>query len=192
MNLFDDILRAVLGKKPRDDADRAETAVPAEGESALPPQDRLIVDALSSERYLTVRDIYTGYIAAAAKAEARSKPTDGIFGIGRDARSAPCHEDFYYALSEKLDQYAREGISPSEADAIVDLMLTAPAEHRAEKLVFPMMFAAAGLAEKLAGFLAPGDAERLALAFDGNFPKLERMPAQEKLLKALYKRARML
>ena len=155
-------------------------------------QDRLILDALSSERYLTVRDIYRNYIASAAKAEARSKPTDGLFGLGRDARGDSCHEDFYYELSGYLDRVAAEKPGAGETDAIVDFILGAPSEHRDDRLLFPIMFAAAGLAEKLAGFLDPADAGRLAVDFDRRFPKRERMPAQEKVLRALYDRARMM
>ena len=147
-------------------------------------------DELASERCAEVRGMYDDYIAAARKARERSKPTDGLFGVGKDARSADCHEEFYYALSDKLDEYAAEPMEPAEARALAAYIIGAPQEHREDKLVFPIMFAAAGLAKKLVPFLAPADADRLAIEFSENFPKPERMPAQEQLLQALYDRAR--
>ena len=118
---------------------------------------------------------------------ARLRPGDGVLGFGRDPRRDPCHMAFYRAVGETVARCA-EGLDAAAAFRAVQFLLSMTQEKR-HMLVRPMMEAAQGHALPLIPLLEPGQAAELARWYASRYPRRQRLPVQDKVLRALEKRA---
>lgn len=133
--------------------------------------------------------IYDDYFKDVKRMMAELEPGDGLLGCGRGPGSAPCHDRFSERLRQVLEVVALGTPSTATTLTLLRFMYEQPAEHRNDSLVYWMLLAVHGLTDGLIGFLSPEDAAGLAAQYEETFPRYERMPAQERVLKLLRERA---
>ena len=129
------------------------------------------------------------YEEAMDKVIARLRPGDGLLGLGRDPKRDPCHMAFYEAVGETVARFAGEELAAEEAFQAARFLLSLTQVER-RNLVRPMMEAVQGHALPLIPLLEPGQAEELAHWYGAHYPKRQRLPVQDKVMRALEKRAR--
>lgn len=136
-----------------------------------------------------IQTIYTNYLEAAADAEKKAKPTDGMFGMGKKAADDPCHTAFYDALQTALQQLAASQPDPETAAEVLSLIYRMPAEHPDPPSIYWMLIAAHGLTEGLIPFLQTADAAALLTEYEKRFKRFGRLPVQKKICRLLQKKA---
>lgn len=137
-----------------------------------------------------IREIYTEYLEAAALAEQKQKPTDGMFGIGKKAADDPCHTAFIDSLKAALEAYAQQSPASEETASILRYIYRMPLEHRSPVSIYWMLIAAHSLTEELIPFLSETDASALFSEYSGDFRRWERLPNQKKICRLLQKSAK--
>ena len=107
-------------------------------------------------------------------------------GLGNDPRRAPCHMDFYEAMG------AAVAALPPEADphAAVRFLLELAQSRGHYQMGYPMLEAVQGYAIDLVPRLEPKQARELAYWYARHYPRMRRLPVQQKLYLALEKRGR--
>ena len=138
---------------------------------------------------LELETIYTGYIAAALRAEQALGPFDGLFGLGKKLSDDPCHRTFYHELEVLLTRFAATSPESGAVRQALSRIYEAPdKEAGLPKSVYWGMVAAQGLTLSLIPFLSADDAAgllavcRQAVCFKDPFP------AQKQVLKELKRR----
>lgn len=129
------------------------------------------------------------YQAAMDRLAANLRPGDGILGFGNDPKRSPYHMDFYNEMGELAKRLAGGEWPAEQAGETVEFLLTM-AETFGQRLTLPMMEAAQGHVLPLVPLLPSDRAEQLARSYALRYPRRRRTPVQEKVLRALEKRAR--
>lgn len=134
-----------------------------------------------------LQDIYEEYDRAYGKAVQKAPAAGGLLGMGDSPKNAPCHDDFY----EKVAAWVADFSSGDAAEAAraLDVILKAAAQRRG-KDTYWYCYAAQGHGEKLVGLLTPGDAAAALAWYEAEYPAIDRMPVQQRLVKRLEKQAK--
>ena len=134
-----------------------------------------------------VRGLYTAYEAQFQAQDRKRKPMEGIFGLGGGPGSYPCHEQFAVDLEELLKRTASAAPGPELVRQLLDyIYFAAPSAGRSwPSPVHWMTLAVHGLTLDLIPFLTPEDSRTLYEQYQAAYPRRSRLPAQEKVLKAL-------
>lgn len=136
-----------------------------------------------------LKEIYTRYEQAYARAQADAPACGGLLGMGESPKNAACHEVFYEAVEQWAAEFAQGNPGPEAAEEAAELILTAAHRYRDTGLYW-YCYAAQGHAAQLVEFLTPQAAARLQSWYDSAYPVLDRMPVQKKLYKQLKKQAK--
>ena len=128
------------------------------------------------------------YEEAVDSMTSRLRPGDGVLGMGRDPRRDPCHMAFYEEVGETVARFQATEPEAGEVVQAVRFLLTLGQGDR-RPLVRPMLEAAQGHALPLIPLLEPGQAEELAHWYGASYPRRQRLPIQERVLRALEKRS---
>ena len=128
------------------------------------------------------------YEEAVDSMTSRLRPGDGVLGMGRDPRRDPCHMAFYEEVGETVARFQATEPEAGEVVQAVRFLLTLGQGDR-RPLVRPMLEAAQGHALPLIPLLEPGQAEELAHWYGASYPGRQRLPIQERVLRALEKRS---
>ena len=132
---------------------------------------------------------YGRYCLEYAEVLRKKSPADGLFGFGNDPKKHPCHDSFYEDVAAWVREFAANDPTAPEAEAAVELILRAPAQHREEE-VFWYMYAAQKHAAELITRMGPEACADLAVWYNEAYPKLDRMPVQKDIYKRLRKGAK--
>lgn len=134
--------------------------------------------------------IYAEYVAAVEKIKSECKFTDGLMGFGAREDSYPCHDDFTQKLSDELRIIIQSAPTQIEAAEVLRYIYEAPLNNKERQSVYWMMMAVHSLTE----CLFPLISDELAIELAGWYAQLyqphERLPVQNKILKALRSRSK--
>lgn len=132
-----------------------------------------------------IRKIYDSYFEKALAAEQNRKPTDGMFGIGKKPGDDPCHAEFAAELEAALNTYKEESPASAEVRELLDFMYQLPKSHEEPKSIYWMLIAVHGLTAILIPLLGQSDAAALRKSYAAAYKRWERLPVQQKVLRAL-------
>lgn len=137
-----------------------------------------------------IQDRYARYAAEYLERKRNSRLGEGVFGLGGGPKNDPCHERFAKDL-EGLLRTAAETADSEQAQAILEFVwFHEPAPLNARDPVAWMRLAVHGLAAPLIPRLTPAAAAGLLPRYEAAYPRRERLPAQNKVVSALKRRAR--
>ena len=133
-----------------------------------------------------LQQIYMDYYEKTAKVYKAASPVAGLFGMGDDPRRHHCHEAFYEAVGEWVEEFCKTRPDAAAAAAAVRHILTAASEHKGEA-VYWYLYAAHGHTKPLIPMLTEEERKAIAQWYDSVYPKLDRMPVQMEIYKLLQK-----
>ena len=136
-----------------------------------------------SEEY---QEIMTEYDAAVDNVQKNRKRFDGFFGLGHHPGNAPCHE----IMDEKVKNLcarAAEEADPAEKAALTGAVLKTEKSWDGPEFARLMLCAIQRHTLELIPLLEDGVRRELAEWYGANYPRRERLPAQEKVYRALNK-----
>ncbi len=131
-----------------------------------------------------IEALYEEYLRAAAELEKNRKFGDGILGLRPGPADDPCHARFAARLEELLKEAAASADS-EEASQILRYLFSAPKTRDIPLSAYWMLIAVQGLGRELIGLLSPGDASALLTFCHKRYPRRERLPVQDQILKRL-------
>lgn len=136
-----------------------------------------------------IEKIYRRYIEALCGARSAGSFTDGLMGFGKSDDSYPCHDEFYDSLDAEITSLTAK-MTPQEAAEALEYICFAPLDSKDDNSAYWMMIAAHSLAARLVPLADESAAAELAGRYEAAYPRHERLPVQNELLKQLKKRAR--
>lgn len=131
---------------------------------------------------------YEDYLSAMDEADKRMDVGKYLLGPSVGPASDPCQGRFVKEI-----EAAVADIRKADAETIydsLDYILREPLSQRHRRVAYWMVLAAHRLAIPLVEGISPGQALELYRWFDEAYPWKDRLPAQEKMLKALHKRSK--
>lgn len=131
-----------------------------------------------------LRQRYAQYDGEAAAAVASAGRFGGLFGMGPDPRTDPCHEKFYDDIGLLTEDFLAAKPDPDEAAAVVRFLLEAP-EVRRESPAYWFCYAALGHARPIIPLLCQTQRSELAAWFRRTYPRLRRAPVQQEVYRLL-------
>ena len=137
-----------------------------------------------------IYDLYDAYIEKVNELRRNSKVTDGLFGITKGPGDDPCHDRFAEELEAKLTEFASGNPVSGEVYSLLSFMYTVPLKYKDDNLIYWMFAAVHTLACDLISRLDREDAEKLYEQYIKDYPRWERLPAQQKTIKALKEQKR--
>ena len=129
--------------------------------------------------------LYDAYIKKTDELERSKKVTAGLLGITRGPKDDPCHDVFADELKTKLEQFAAEEPDPEETRILLEYIYSVPLKHRDNNMIYWMFMAVHSLTDGLICCLDREDAQKIYKQYESYYPRWERLPAQNKILKAL-------
>ncbi len=136
-----------------------------------------------------LRACYLAYEAEVEEAARRRRPGEGIFGMRGGVKDDPCHSRFAEELKRRFADYAASRPEPEELCRVLRFVLDEPLRYRGDASAYWMLQAVQSLALELTSGLRCEDAADLAAAFERDYPRSKRLPAQNELLKRLKRQA---
>ena len=127
------------------------------------------------------------YLAAVEDLIANRKFGEGIFGMPDSARDSPVHTEYYAAVESAVRELAGEVPDAQTAEALVRFLLTASSSYPGNTLSEWMLVAIQTHALPLIAYLTPEVRAELSAWYNKAFPRLQRLPNQVKIGKALKK-----
>ena len=135
-----------------------------------------------------LEQIYTEYEEKLSQAVANASVFAGAFGMGDDPRKDACNQLFYEKVGQWTAAFRESNPTSGEAARVVRQILEYPARHR-ESGTYWMTYAAQKHAQGLLSMVEPAEAEKLGAEFARLYPKTERLPVQQEVLRELSARA---
>ena len=132
-----------------------------------------------------IQGICEGYIAYAEELERKRKPTDGLLGMGSKPADDPCHDRFAEDMEKALNDMASQSPSSETVYSVLSYIYHLPVQHREPASIFWMLCAVHGLTLDMTKLLGTDDALALKKQYSADFSRWERLPAQQKVYKAL-------
>lgn len=136
-----------------------------------------------------LREIFTRYDEAAKAVRRESRGLAGIWGMGEDPRSHHCHDQFYQEVDAWVTEFLYTQPDAAAAAEAVRIILAA-ADERRDRESYWYSFAAQSHVVPMIPWLTAADAGAIADWYDTVYTKLERLPAQRNMYKALRKAAK--
>lgn len=140
---------------------------------------------MATETMARLRTLYENYLALAEKLEQNKRAFAGFLGLVPGPGEDPGHDRFAQDLEQLLTGFSHAAPRPEEIRQVLDYVYAAPVEHPQPRSSYWMLLAVHGLTLELIGGLNAADARELADWYEGAFPRRERVPVQNKVLKAL-------
>lgn len=133
--------------------------------------------------------LYNNYIDTVRELEKNRKPGDGLLGLRPGPKDDPCHDNFAADLERLLKDFLDSSPDSGECTAVLRYMITAPEPWQELTSAYWMLIAVQGFGTDLIGYLDPADAKALAELYSAHYPRWDRLPVQNKLLKGLKRQA---
>ena len=137
-----------------------------------------------------MRALQERYLETVRELERNRKPTDGLLGMKGGPADDPCHDRYAEELRALLEGFLVEDPTSSEIRLVLGELYAAPPKVGIPRSAFWMLIAVQGLCPELIGRLEPADAGALEREYSSAYKRWERMPIQQKILKALQKQAK--
>lgn len=131
--------------------------------------------------------LYDDYHAQIRLFKSKMKPADGLFGMGVGLGEAPCHDDFAEKLEALLQAMAADG-DFQDSRSVLEFIYQAPLQEP-ERAAYWMMMAVHRLTLPLINRLEQEDAQQLLAWYKDAYPRKDRLPPQDMVLKALKERS---
>ena len=132
-----------------------------------------------------IRQIYGVYLKAAERADPKENRFQRLLSSFRGREEDPCHMRFADELRSCLDSMAAADPDPEDVYAVLDYMYDAPVRFPRPKSANWMLLAVHGFTLTLIPMLRPEDAARLEKRYRNNYPRIRRLPAQNRVLESL-------
>lgn len=130
------------------------------------------------------------YLDKVRELERNRKPAEGIFGLKGGPADDPCHEQYADELASLLEAFLAEGPDSGSTRRVLEELYAPPPKNDVPRSAYWMLIAVQGLCPELIEQLDTGDARELEERFSASYRRRERMPNQQKILKALKNRAK--
>ncbi len=127
------------------------------------------------------------YISATDELLANRKFGEGLFGMPDPARNSPVHMDYYNAVEAAVTEYLSGSPEPETTDDAVRFLLTASEEIPCSSLAAWMLIAIQNHALQMIPLMSDEKRAEMFNWFNKHVPRLQRLPAQQKIIKALKK-----
>ena len=137
-----------------------------------------------NETLTRLRALIADYLDTVAELEAKRKPADGLLGLKPGPADDPCHDRFAEAV-ETLMKESAASPSSGEAAETLSYLFEAAAEQKGSKSAYWMLIAVQGFGLELIDRLNAAEAKALRERYAALYPRWERLPVQDKLLKKL-------
>ena len=141
--------------------------------------------ATRSRSLVRLRNLYEAYYEKCASLEQDRKPFAGVFGLSKGPADDPCHDRFAQDIAELLEEFRSEKPDSGEIRELLRFIYEAPLGHAEPRFAYWMLLAVHGLSLELIEGLDAEDAAGLRAWYAEAYPKRQRVPVQNKLLKAL-------
>ena len=135
-----------------------------------------------------LRQIYAEYEEKLAQAQKQAGLFAGAFNMGDDPRKDACNQVFYENLGQWASEFLESKPTAEDAAQAVQWILEYPAQHQGSGTYW-MTYAAQKHAQNLIPMLSAQAAQQLREDFAQWYPRTERMPVQQEVLRALSARA---
>ena len=135
-----------------------------------------------------LEQIYQEYEESLSKAADNASVFAGAFGMGDDPRKDACNQIFYDKVGQWAASYRESEPTAREAAQAARWILEYPARHRSSGTYW-MAYAAQKHAQGLIRLVEPEEAEKIRVGFVRLYPKSDRLPVQQEVLRALADRA---
>ena len=132
-----------------------------------------------------LRALIADYLDTVSDLEAKRKPADGLLGLKGGPADDPCHDRFAQAVEALMKESAAASPSSGEAAETLSYLFEAAAEQKDSKSAYWMLIAVQGFGLELIDRLSAADAKALRERYADLYPRWERLPVQDKLLKKL-------
>ncbi len=142
-----------------------------------------------NEALARLRSLIGDYLETAAELEAKRRPTDGLLGMRPGPADDPCHDRFAEQMDALLQDYAAQRPSSAEAAAVLRELFAAAPANRNAKSAYWMLIAVQGFGSGLIPFLDKAEAAGLLELYSAQYPRRERLPVQNRILKQLARQA---
>ena len=133
--------------------------------------------------------IYESYLDKTVKLELTRKFGAGWFGLKGGVADDPCHDRFADDLRAFFSETA-ETCDSAEARELMEYVVAAPEKADAPRAAYWMLIAVQGLTQPLLPRLAAEDARAVCERLEKLFPRSQRLPVQDELVRALRKQAK--
>jgi len=143
-----------------------------------------------NEALVRLHVIYEAYLAKTILLERDQKPGAGWFGLKGGVADDPCHDRFAEELHGFFTELSGSGADSAAVREIMEYVLSAPQKADAPRAAYWMLIAVQGLTRPLLPLLSPADAGAVGALLERLFPRSQRLPVQDKLLRELRRRAK--
>ncbi|MBQ3373033.1 MAG: hypothetical protein IJG40_07870 [Oscillospiraceae bacterium] len=135
-----------------------------------------------------IKKLTEDYISATDALLENRKFGEGVFGMPDSARSSPVHMEYYNAVEAAVNEYLSAAPQVEETDEAVRFLLMASEEYPCSNLATWMLIAIQRQALPLIPLMSDEKRAELYTWFNAHVPRLQRLPAQRDIIKALKKR----
>ena len=125
------------------------------------------------------------YVEEVQALERNRKIGDGLFGLRPGPADNPCHDRFAADVKQLLEACRDASPDSGECAQVLRTLFTAAEPWRELKSAYWMLIAVQGFGAELIDRLNHDDAAALAALYAAHYPRHERLPVQDKLLKKL-------
>lgn len=136
-----------------------------------------------------LQELYALYEPQAKDAKKKSSYFASVLGTGNDHRNHPCHDQFYQGVGTVIQEFLARTPSQQEVAPVLQWLLMTAAEHK-EQPTYWYLYAIHGFAAELIELAEPAVCAQLHEKYNKAYPRIERMPVQNNIYKALGKRAK--
>ena len=125
------------------------------------------------------------YVEEVQALERNRKIGDGLFGLRPGPADNPCHDRFAADVKRLLEDCRDSSPNSGECAQVLRTLFTAAEPWRELRSAYWMLIAVQGFGMELIDRLDHADAAALAERYTAQYPRHERLPVQDKLLKKL-------
>ena len=136
-----------------------------------------------------LEELFVTYDQQAKTAREKSSYFATVLGIGNDYRSHPCHDQFYEAVGQCLAQFLEQEPDAQAVAPVLQWLLQIASQHKDEPTYW-YLYAMHGYAGGLIERAEPTLCAQLHAWYNQAYPRIERMPVQNTIYKALGKRGK--
>ncbi len=125
------------------------------------------------------------YVEEVQTLERNRKFGDGLFGLRPGPADNPCHDRFAADVKRLFEDCRDAAPDSGECAGLLRCLFTAAEPWRELRSAYWMLIAVQGCGMELIDRLSHADAAALAELYAAQYPRHERLPVQDKLLKKL-------
>jgi len=137
-----------------------------------------------------LESLCAAYCETAGQLEHSRRSLEGMFGLPGGPTKDPCHKRFLEDAAALLREFAEGRQDSSGARELLGFLFAYPKRTAAPKTAYWTLIAAQGQVRELIARLSGEDAAALAADYQALYPRRERLPVQDEILKLLQRAAK--